>query len=73
MIYHMLYGVELLSLPQFCVFTIHRSVVDHSALTTSIESIKYPGNGDIQVSEHGEITIDPAIQATSHRRQTGAM
>jgi len=59
----------------FSPFTMppRRSVVDHSALTTSIESIEYPGNGDIQVSEHEEITIDPVIQATSHRRQTGTM
>ena len=59
----------------FSPFTMppRRSVVDHSAPTTSLESIKYPGNGDTQVSEHEEITIDPAIQAMSHCRQTGAM
>ena len=55
----------------FSPFTLppRRSVVDHSA------PIEYPGNGDIQVSEHEEITIDPdpVIQATSHCRQTGAM
>ena len=35
------------------------SVVDHDP-----QSIEYPGNGDIQTSEHEEITIDPVIQAT---------
>ena len=35
-----------------------------SRRATSIESIEYPGNGDIQTSEHEEITIDPVIQAT---------
>ena len=34
------------------------SVVDHDP-----QSIEYPGNGDIQTSEHEEITIDPVIQA----------
>ena len=44
-----------------------RSVVDHSAPATSTESIA------IQVSGHEETIIDPVIQATSHRRQTGSI
>ena len=61
---------------QFCVFTIHHASTTfcrRSQRANYLLSIEYLDNGDIQVSEHEEITIDPVIQATSHRRQIGAM
>ena len=71
MIYHMLYGVEFLSLYLNLCFhhsPPRRSVVDRNAPTTSTE---YLGNGDTQVSEREGTIIDPVIQATNHRRQMG--
>jgi hypothetical protein len=78
MVYFMLYisYMVLSFFPYFNLapFTNHHassSTMHHDTMfcrrsrrATFIESIEYPGNGDIQTSEHEEITIYPVIQAT---------
>ena len=52
--------------------TMHHDVLSWRA--TSIEAIEYPGNGDIQTSEHEEsLSIQLSKRRSAHRRQTGAM